>query len=111
MLERLPVEERFFVESLNRLESQFKWAQESILRLEDREIDERRRIESTETELIVVRQQLHALQEQKVKVDSLWDWKNNFSGKWAVLVLIAVAALTFLFGVLRDVLMKLLVHT
>jgi hypothetical protein len=49
---------------------------------------------------------LVAMEGQAERVDKLWDWKQFFSGKWAVLVVIGATVIPIALKFLLDLLLK-----
>lgn len=102
LLANLPEDERFMVETMSKLENQYGWLAEVAVRNNQATLDLDGRVTVVEGEQAKTRVQLAALDDQKEKVDKLWDWKQYFSGKWAIIAAIGLLIFMWLFELLKD---------
>lgn len=95
LLASLPDDERFMVETMSKLEGQFGWLADAAVRSNAAVVDLDTRASSLESLQRDLAARVKASEDQKAKVDVLWDWKQYFSGKWVIIaglgVLIAAA--------------------
>lgn len=106
LLANLPEDERFMVETMSKLEGQFNWLADwasknnaSVLDLDERTV-------LLEEERKHCLELLNANTALKDRVDKLWDWKQYFSGKWAVLAAAALIVIPLLAKFAFDALVK-----
>lgn len=109
LLAKLPEDERFLVETVSKLESQFDWAMTGLLKANHDVLDLHSRVSALEMEgskpAVRFEKEQRLINEQIfAKLNTLWDWKQFFSGKWAIiagLALLIVGGLTkFLFDII-----------
>jgi hypothetical protein len=110
LLAKLPEEERFLVETMSKLENQCEWLVAIALRANADCLDLDSRVNVLEQVVPQVAQTVAAVhktaEETKVRANTLWDWKQIFSGKWTVIALIVTLAV----GALLKFLLDLLLH-
>jgi len=102
LLANLPEDERFMVETMSKLENQYGWLAEVAVRNNQATLDLDGRTVLLEAEQAKMTTQLVAMADQKDKVDKLWDWKQYFSGKWAIIAAIGLLIFMWLFELLKD---------
>jgi len=108
LLAKLPEDERFLVEAVSRLENQFDWTVRTLIKVNGDALDLHSRVNGLEKHVpVVVKLQDELVLTIKPKVEALWDWKQFFSGKWAVLAVVGVAVLGVLLKVAIDLVLKL----
>lgn len=90
LLADLPEDERFMVNTVSKLENQFVWLSEGLLKNNGASLDLDDRVSTLETGQVAVAQHMVSIDAVKDKVEKLWDWKQFFSGKWAVLAALAL---------------------
>lgn len=104
LISHLPDDERFIVETVSRLENQFQWMQENVVRNSKATLDLDERVTALESGVVATTTRLVVMEGQADRVNKLWDWKQFFSGKWAILagagLLIAGALVKFLLDVI-----------
>lgn len=108
LLTNLSDEHKFIVEAVSKLESEFNWTSESLLKINTVIIDYDARLLRLEAVCREIDNKLTLVKSHDDKIDKLWDWKQFFSGKWAVLSVLALMLLPILFKVLIEYLVKLL---
>lgn len=106
LLANLPEDERFMVETMSKLENQFNWLSEWAVKNNGSTLDLDLRV--LELEAVCREQKKRLVQAETLedKVSKLWDWKQYFSGKWAVLAGIVLVVYPMLVKFLFDLLMK-----
>lgn len=112
LLAKLPEDERFLVETVSKLESQFDWSVEQVIRLNRDVLDLHKRTSTLEqvgptTMSEFIEEQREVNTKVSAKLDTLWDWKQFLSGKWAVVAGLALLILGGLTKFIFDVLGKL----
>jgi len=108
LLANLPEDERFMVETMSKLENQYNWLAEGVVKTNGFTLDLDERLVRLEANTVSNAQRLGAMEGQADKVNKLWDWKQFFSGKWAVLAAIAIAivVIPLLLKFLLDLVVK-----
>jgi hypothetical protein len=104
LISHLPDDERFIVETVSRLENQFQWMQDNVVRNSKSTLDLDERVNALESVVAFTTTRLIGMEGQVDRVNKLWDWKQFFSGKWAILagagLLVAGALAKFLLDVI-----------
>ena len=89
LLAKLPEEERFLVETVSKLENQYDWLVSVVIKDNSAIQNLDSRVNDTESESrnceTFQTNYGDMVDTMRKKVDKLWDWKQFFSGKWAVL--------------------------
>lgn len=106
LLANLPDDERFMVETMSKLENQYGWLADGMLRGNSATLDLDERVTALEKAQKDTAVRLTAMEGQEDKVNKLWDWKQFFSGKWAVLAAIAIVLVPLILKFLLDLVMK-----
>lgn|SRR5512143_415796 len=106
LLANLPEDERFMVETMSKLENQFNWLSEWAVKNNGSTLDLDLRVLELESVCRDQKKRLAAADTLEDKVNKLWDWKQYFSGKWAVLAGIVLVVYPMLVKFLFDLLMK-----
>lgn len=106
LLANLPDDERFMVETMSKLENQYDWLVECVLRGNSALLDLDERVTALENANADMAARLASTEKQEDKVNKLWDWKQFFSGKWALLAAIAVVVVPLLLKFLFELLIK-----
>ena len=110
ILAKLPEEERFLVETMSKLEAQNEWLMRAaldtngdILSIDDRLIA----LETAQHHSGITQQnQQITIDTSEQKINQLWDWKQFFSGKWAILAALVLLVAPIILHFLFDLLMK-----
>jgi hypothetical protein len=107
LLAKLPEDVRFLVETVNKLEARFDWGAENIMRLNRDVLDLHKRVSALEqlgpvgtSKFIEAQEALNA--KIATRLDTLWDWKQFLSGKWAIITGLALLVLGGLTKFLFD---------
>lgn len=106
LLANLPEDERFMVETMSKLENQYAWLAEGVVKTNGVVLDLDERLARMESGQVQCAQRLGAMEGQTDKVNKLWDWKQFFSGKWAVLAAIAIVVIPLLLKFLLDLVVR-----
>lgn len=106
LLANLPEDERFMVETMSKLENQFNWLADWAVKNNGSTLDLDERVMGLEADRKQCKDLLVASLAVKDKVDKLWDWKQYFSGKWAVLGAAALIVIPIVVKFLFDTLVK-----
>lgn len=106
LLANLPEDERFMVETMSKLENQFNWLAEWAVKNNGSTLDLDERVMTLEADRKSCKELLTASLAVKDKVEKLWDWKQYFSGKWAVLAAATLIVVPILAKFLFDALVK-----
>ena len=102
LLATLPDDERFLVETMSKLENQFGWLADELVRNNAVTLDLDERVMSLERFQKQAAARLIAMEGQEDRVKNLWDWKQFFSGKWAVITALVLVLLPLLLKFLLD---------
>lgn len=106
LLSSLPEDERFMVDTMSKLENQFVWLADGVVKVNGATLDLDDRVSQLEFSHNRSAQRLGAMEGQTEKVNTLWDWKQFFTGKWAVLAALALAVVPFLLKFMYDAALK-----
>jgi hypothetical protein len=106
LIAHLPEDERFIVNTVSKLDSQYAWMMENVVRHNGAALDLDERVTALEGRATSSTSRLDAMAEQTDKVNKLWDWKQFFSGKWAVIAGLALIAVSVALKFLLDVVFK-----
>jgi len=106
LLANLPDDERFMVETMSKLENQFGWLSEGLVKTNGAAIDLDERVSTLESNQREATARLAVMEKQEDKVNKLWDWKQLFTGKWGVIAAIAIVVLPLLLKFLLDLVIK-----
>lgn len=106
LLGKLSDSERYLVETMSKLESQFNWAVVVILQNNRHIRDADERISALEENAEIGEAATASSKEFKDKVDKLWDWKQSVSGKWGVLGAVGIVILSVVLKFLLDFVLK-----
>lgn len=105
------------VETMSKLENQFVWLSDGLVKSSQSTLDLDDRVSGVEqaqkdfaTQLKDLAGKTTVMETQGTKVEKLWDWKNVFSGKWAILAAIVIMILPMLLKFVFDALLKWLKH-
>ena len=106
LLGKLSDSERYLVETMSKLESQFNWAVVVI-------VQNNRDVRDCDVRLVALEENTEnceaasvSRKEFKEKLDKLWDWKLSMSGKWGILGAVGIVILSVLLKSLLDYLLK-----
>jgi len=106
LLANLPDDEKFMVETMSKLENQFNWLSEGLVKTNNAVVDLDERVNTLEGYHSDSAARMTALEKQEDKVNKLWDWKLLFTGKWGVLAAIAIVVLPLILKFLLDLVIK-----
>lgn len=106
LLTNLPDDERFMVETMSKLENQYGWLADGMLRCNTAVLDLDERVTAAESAQAELSSRTAAFVQQSNKVNELWDWKQFFSGKWAVLTAAVLMLLPLVLKFLLDMVVK-----
>jgi len=106
LLANLPDDERFMVETMSKLENQFGWLSEGLVKTNGAAIDLDERVSLLENNQRDATVRLAVMEKQEDRVNKLWDWKQLFTGKWGVIAAIAIVVLPLLLKFLLDMVIK-----
>jgi hypothetical protein len=106
LLANLPDDERFMVETMSKLENQYGWLADGLVRNNTATLDLDERVTALEKAQKDASTRLVAMEKQEDKVEKLWDWKQFFSGKWAILAALVLVLLPLLLKFLLDLVIK-----
>lgn len=106
LLGKLSDSERYLVETMSKLESQFNWAVVAILQNNRHVRDCDTRLTTLEENAETGEQASASSKEYKDKLDKLWDWKQSVSGKWGILGAVGIVILSVVLKFLLDLLLK-----
>lgn len=94
------------VETVSKLENQFNWLSEGLVKTNNAVVDLDERVNTLEGYHTDSAARMVALEKQEDKVNKLWDWKLLFTGKWGVLAAIAIVVLPLILKFLLDLVIK-----
>jgi hypothetical protein len=106
LLANLPEDERFMVETMSKLENQFNWLSDWAIKNNEATLDLDQRVMSVEAARGHQDKRLAAAEGLEDKVNKLWDWKQFFSGKSAVIAGIVLVVYPIAVKFLFDLVMK-----
>lgn len=106
LLTNLPDDERFMVETMSKLENQFGWLSEGLVKTNAAAVDLDERVSALEHHQRNTTTRLVVMEKQEEKVNKLWDWKQLFTGKWGVLAAIVIILVPLLLKFLLDMVVK-----
>lgn len=106
LLANLPEDERFMVETMSKLENKFNWLSEWTVKNNGSTLDLDERVMALEADRKQCKELVLATTSIRDKVDKLWDWKQYFSGKWAMLAAATLIVVPILSKFLFDELVK-----
>lgn len=106
LIAHLPDDERFIVETVSKLENQYAWMVENVVRNNGAALDLDERVSSLEGTGSRTTARLAVMEGQADKVDKLWDWKQFFSGKWAILAAIGIMVIPIALKFILDLFWK-----
>jgi hypothetical protein len=110
ILAKLPEDERFLVETMSKLENQYEWLVTVAIKNNGDIMSLDSRLSAYETvsqqSALVQHAQQTTLEDIGPKVGKLWDWKQFFSGKWAVVVCVALVIGPVILKFLLDLVLK-----
>jgi len=106
LLTNLPDDERFMVETMSKLENQFGWLSEGLVKTNNAAVDLDERVTDLEKTQRDSAARLAAAEKLEDKVNKLWDWKQLFTGKWGVIAAIAIVVLPLVLKFLLDLVVK-----
>lgn len=106
LLTNLPDDERFMVETMSKLENQYGWLAEGMVRGNSATLDLDERVTVLEKAQKDTTVRLAVMERQEDRVNKLWDWKQFFSGKWAILGAAALVLVPLLLKFLLDLAIK-----
>ena len=106
LLADLPEDERFMVNTVSKLENQFAWLSEGMIKNNGATLDLDDRVSAVESGQTAVAQHMVSFDATKDKVEKLWDWKQFFSGKWAVLAALSLILVPVLLKFIIDWVLK-----
>jgi len=106
LLANLPEDERFMVETISKLENQFNWLSDCAVKNNGSTLDLDQRVLELEAACREQKKRSALADTLEDKVNTLWDWKQYFSGKWAVIGGIVLVVYPLLVKYLFDILIK-----
>lgn len=106
LIAHLPEDERFIVETVSRLENQYAWMVENVVRNNGATLDLDERVSALESKEVHTATRLVMMEGQADKVGKLWDWKQFLSGKWAVVAALALVVIPLVLKFLLDAVVK-----
>lgn len=110
LLDRLEVAERYLVETMSKLEQRYERLVTIAKKINHDLIDCGQRVSALEETVEQHAAKLARLEQSepdtREKVRQLWDWRSNFTGRWAVLAAIVLIVVPILLKVLFDYLAR-----
>jgi uncharacterized coiled-coil protein SlyX len=110
LVERLPEEERYLVETMSKLESQGEWLQDAATQNNRDLLDVDQRLLALETSTahhdIQLQGQDKVLTPMVDKLDKIGEWKTLMTGKWGIVGVSALILIPIILKFLLDHLVK-----
>lgn len=102
LLDKLSESERYMVQTMSKLENQSDWLAGSIRVVNQAVIELDKRTSTIEGWQARAEPRLHGLEAITPQVKALWDWRNNFTGRTGVIVLMITIFVPVLVKFLLD---------
>lgn len=106
LLDKLSESERYMVQTMSRLENQSDWLSGTLRGMNQAVLDLDKRTTTIEGWQAKAEPRIHELEAVTVQVKALWDWRNNFTGKTGVILLIVTITVPLVLKFLLDLLLK-----
>jgi hypothetical protein len=95
LIKNLPDDERYLVEAVSKLENQSNWTLNTVIEHSKRFSEAEKRLAETELRYSDIDGIKKDISESiSPRLNTLWDWKQYFTGKWAIIAVLAVIAIT-----------------
>lgn len=106
LLDKLSENERYMVQTMSRLENQSDWLAGTIRGMNRAVIDLDRRASALEDWQTKAGPKINDMESVSHQVRTLWDWRNNFTGKTGVALLAVTITVPVVLKFILDRLLK-----